>query len=154
MTEEGFGDYLENRYLDQVKWYDQRSGQNKKYYLFFQWGVILLSASLPVLIASLPERFQLIPLLLSVILAIGTTGLKTFKYQESWINYRTIAEALKKEKHFFDASLDSYAGHTNEEDKRSIFVERVESLISRENSIWVTTHQQRDEEKRPRGDAA
>jgi hypothetical protein len=40
---------------------------------------------------------------------------------------------LKKEKHFYDAELFEY----NEvEDKESFFIERVESLISRENTKW------------------
>jgi len=98
-----------------------------------------------VLIATVPEKLQWLTITVSIILPIGTAALKTFKFQEIWINYRTVSETLKKEKHFFDAELDDYA---NTEEKEALFVERVESMISRENSMWVTTHQQKDDESK------
>ena len=143
MDKEKFKDYLKSRYLDQIKWYSDRASRNKLFYHIFQWGVIILSATLPVIIASLPKSIQWITIVISIILAIGTTALKTFKFQENWINYRTISETLKKERHFYDAELDDYAEAT---DKESLFVERVEALISRENTLWVTTHMQKEEE--------
>lgn len=137
-----FKEYLTDRYNDQVLWYSNRATTNKQWYQIFQWGVVILSAAVPVLIASMPIRFQWFTITISIILAIGTSALKTFKFQENWVNYRTISETLKKEKHFYDARLDDYA---NTEDKEALFVERVESMISRENSLWVTTHQQKEE---------
>ena len=88
-----------------------------------------------------PPEAKLITAGIAVLLAIGTTGLKTFKFQENWINFRTVAETLKKEKHFFDAEVDDYADC---DDKIALFVTRVEAVISRENSLWVTTHQKSD----------
>jgi len=117
MKEADFENYLMKRYEDQTKWYSDSASKNKKFYiffqwgviiLFFQWGVIILSASLPVLIASVPESRQWVTVILSILLAIGTAGLKTFKFQENWINYRTISETLIKEKHYYDADLDEY----------------------------------------------
>jgi hypothetical protein len=64
----------------------------------FQWGVIILSALVPAMVVSLPETAKWITAVVAVILAIGTAGLKTFKFQENWVNYRTVAESLKKEK--------------------------------------------------------
>ena len=132
-----FNNYIEERYKDQIIWYSNCATRNKRFYTFFQWGVIVLSASLPVLIASVPEEWQLATVILSILLAIGTSGLKTFKFQENWINYRTISETLKKEKHFYDADLNDYSEAS---DKEALFIDRVESLISRENTLWVTTH--------------
>ena len=107
--------------------------------------MIILSASLPVLIASVPESRQWVTVILSILLAIGTAGLKTFKFQENWINYRTISETLKKEKHYYDADLDEYSEAS---DKDALFVDRVESLISKENTLWVTTHMHKKDEKK------
>ena len=95
----------------------------------------------------LPEKLQWVVLTISVFLAIGTAALKTFKFQENWINYRTIAETLKKEKHYYDAGLDDYADTS---DKEALFIDRVESLTSRENTIWVTTHRQKEVESVPK----
>lgn len=146
MEEKKFEEYLKDRYKDQINWYDNKASKNKKCYTIFQWGVIVLSVSLPVLIASAPDSWQLITIIISILLAIGTAALKTFKFQENWINYRTISETLKKEKHYYNAGLEEY---TKVSDKEALFVDRIESIISRENTLWVTTHMQkeRDEEK-------
>ena len=36
------------------------------------------------------------PIVTSVLVAIITASLKTFKFQENWINYRTTCETLEK----------------------------------------------------------
>lgn len=145
MEAEKFESYIKERYSDQIKWYGNKSSRNKTYYMIFQWGVIILSSSVPVLVGTLPESYKFISIIVSVVLAIGTGSLKAFKFQELWINYRTIAESLKKEKYFYNAGLSDYS---SVDDKEALFVERVESLISRENSLWITTHTQKDENEK------
>jgi len=139
MDQETFRKYLVDRYEDQINWYGAKAGRNKRIYQWFQWGVIVLASILPVLIA-LPEEYQfeyhrLVTILVSVMLAIGTAAVKTFKFQENWTNYRTTSEALRKEKYFYDAVVGSY-GSAN--DREALFVERVESIISGENTVWFT----------------
>lgn len=136
-----FEKFLSERYRPEIGWYDTKSARNKRFYYAIQWSVIVLSATIPVLISSLPINLKWITISLSIILAIGTAGLKTFKFQENWLNYRTIAESLKKELSFFEASIGDYQ---QAENKESLFVERVESLISRENTLWITIHQEKD----------
>lgn len=144
MNDEKFEKYLEGRYSDQVNWYDRKSARNKKFYCIFQWSVIVLSATLPVLVVSLSNDHKWISATLAVILAIGTAGLKTFKLQENWINYRTMAETLRKEKYFYDAGIDDYSDPSG---ANALFVERVEALISREHSLWITVHQPKDKKE-------
>ena len=144
MEKEKFSEYLQDRYGTQINWYDTKAAKNKKLYMFFQWGVIILSATLPVLVMSLTESARWITASIAAILAIGTAVLKTFKFQENWLGYRTIAESLKKEKYFYDAGLEDYADAS---DKEARFVERVESLISRENSLWINSHLQKEDEQ-------
>ncbi len=103
--------------------------------------MIILSAITPVLIEIdtdlLPsELFGRLALLTSLSVAILTSALKTFKYQENWINYRTTCETLRKESYFYEAELGEYR---DAERKESLFVDRVENLISRENTMWVST---------------
>lgn len=144
MGKDTFDKYLKDRYLNQINWYSDKASQNKIFYNVFQWVVIILASSLPVLISILPDSFKWITIVISVLLAIGTAALKTFKWQEIWINYRFISETLKKEKHFYDAEIDEYA---NADDKDGLFIERVENLISRENSLWVMTHIEKKNKK-------
>ena len=135
-------EYIKGRYKDQINWYDKKSTRNKRLYYFFQWGVVILSAVTPVLVSSLPESLKWVTTLVTIALAIGTTALKTFKFQENWINYRTIAEGLTKEQYYMLAGIGDYK---NSNDKYQLFVERVESLLSRESSLWITTHQEKKE---------
>lgn len=144
MTDEQFEEYLKERYRDQIDYYGSKAGWNKSVYNRFQWSVIIISAVMPVLVVSTFETAYIkwTTAGLSLILAIGTSALKAFKFQENWLNYRQLAETLKQEKYFYEAEIGSYA---NAPDKRALFVDRVESLISRENAIWTNVHQQKEE---------
>lgn len=137
MNTEDFKKYLKERYEDQINWYDKKSIWNQKKYLRFQWTVIVLSAITPVLVAIVPEATRWPAVVISALVAIGTTSLKTFKYQENWINYRTTCETLRKEIYFYTAGVGEYK---DIDERESLFVERVESLTSRENTMWLTTH--------------
>ncbi|MBN1478908.1 DUF4231 domain-containing protein [candidate division KSB1 bacterium] len=142
MDAKDFQEYLEKRYQDQVKWYDNKATINQKIYKRFQWLVIILSALTPVLIA-VEDIFHWPAIVIAAIVAILTTALKTFRYQEHWLNYRTTCETLKKEKVFYDAHAGLYR---DVEDKNITFIERVEALISQENTTWLSTAQQQRKE--------
>ena len=139
MNKDDFQKYIDERYYDQIKWYDEKSEKNKKLYEKFQFGLIIFSAITPVLIAIqmdpiISSYLKWFPIITSVFVAILASVLKTFKYQENWLNYRTISETLKKEIHFYNGNIDDYDGV---EDKEALFIGRVESIISRENTSWV-----------------
>ena len=148
MTDEKFEEYLNERYRDQISYYGAKAGWNKRMYNLFQLSVIIVSAVMPVLVVSTFETTFDTKYLkwatagLSLLLAIGTSALKAFKFQENWLNYRQLAETLKQEKYFYEADLGGYA---NAADKCAMFVDHVESLISRENAIWTNVHQQKEE---------
>ncbi len=147
MKKEDFDEYVTGRYKNQIAWYDKKAFRNHNAYQVFQWVTIILSALTPILIviAILGDILSIwISVGIAVLVAVFTTAMKTFKYQENWINYRTTCETLRKEKHFYDAGIQ---GYENVEDKEALFVERVESLISRENTLWVITH---EKEERPK----
>ena len=97
------------------------------------------------MVLAIPAEFTLITVILSIILAIITAALKTFKFQEIWINYRTTAETLKKEKFHYDAGAIEYA---DAENKEQLFIERVEALISRENTLWIATHTKKEDKEK------
>lgn len=144
MIQEDFQKYLKERYEDQINWYDKKSMWHQKMYKRFQGAVIVLSTITPVLIAIWKEETRWPAVIIAALVAIGTTSLKTFKYQENWINYRTTCETLRKEIHFYKAAVGDYK---DREDPESLFVERAEALISRENTMWLTTHLPKEEKK-------
>ena len=145
MNSDSFQKYLTDRYEDQTNWYQRKASENKKKYQLFQWSVIVLSALVPVLVAvervGENDLIWWFSIVASVLLAIGTAGVKTFKFQENWINYRSTAERLIQEQLFFNADIGEYASADN---KQKLFVERVEALISGENTGWVSTHKMKE----------
>jgi hypothetical protein len=130
-----FNEYLEKRYYDQLNYYSKSSGKNQKKYKNFQWVLIILSALTPVL-AALSEDFKLqfIVVIVSAIVAILTTGMKTFQYQELWVNYRATSEQLKPEIHYYNFGVGPYAVPGT--DKESLFISRVEGILDKEHQGW------------------
>lgn len=141
MNKEEFDKYLKSRYKDQMAWYGREAVWNHRAYQIFQWTAITLSASTPVLVVIGEGWVKWLAVVVAALVAISIATLKTFKYQENWISYRTTAEILKKEIHFYEAGIQ---GYENVEDREALFVERVESLISRENTLWLITHEKKE----------
>ena len=147
MDKATFDDYVTNRYMKQMEYYRDTAAKNQKKYKLFQWTLIVLSAVTPVLAALSSVSWfqdkdanaigvQLIHILLvivSSIVAILTTGLKTFQYQELWTIYRSTYEQLKPEKYYYDFGIGQYA---TAENKESLFVTRVEAMLDREHANW------------------
>ncbi|MFC1945433.1 DUF4231 domain-containing protein [Chloroflexota bacterium] len=145
MDKDKFEDYLESRYRKETDWYDKHAVWNHTAYQIFQWAAIVLSASTAVLVVIGTGSLKWIAAIIAVLVAISTTSLKTFKYQENWISFRTTCETLKKEFHYYEAGIH---GYEDSDDKEALFVDRVESLISRENTLWVVTHEKEEPHQR------
>jgi len=145
MNKEDFEKFISDRYKKEIAWYDGQANWNHRAYRLFQWSAVCLSALTPFLILIGQEWSKWLAVSVAVLVAISTTALKTFKYQENWINYRTTCETLRKEIYFYQAGIQ---GYDNAEDKEALFVQRVESLVSRENTLWVTTREKEDLPKR------
>jgi len=150
MNPQDFDDYLKNRYWDQIRYYEDKAGQNQRIYRYLQWALIILAALTPALIEFnlnelIGDGFGHLATLTSVIVVILTAALKTFKYQENWINYRTTCEALKKEKFLYDAGLSDYQ---QSDDRQAQFVDRVEALLARENTLWLSVQKKKEDRKR------
>lgn len=154
-----FDEYVENRYRKQMDYYSKSSSKNQKKYKQFQWILIILSALTPVLAAlngvtssnSLKifnvgsQVVQILLVVISSIVAILTTGLKTFRYQDLWIKYRTTYELLKPEIYYYEFNIGMY-GSTGT-DKEGVFVTRVEAILNTEHSQWQPVSKSQDEKK-------
>jgi len=140
VDEKTFHEYLDGRYCPQVRWYDDRAQKNRAWYVVLQWTTIALSVAVPPLVALATEWGRWVAVPMSGLVAVLTAGLKTFKFEQNWLNFRTTSETLRKEKYLYDARVGEYAATT---DPERLFVERVESLISREHTAWVRTHKRK-----------
>jgi hypothetical protein len=145
MDKATFEDYVENRYKNQMDYYSKSAGKNQKRYKQFQWILIIFSAMTPVLAALNGKSFklnggdytmdlQMLVIISAAIVAILTTGLKTFNYQELWVNYRATYEKLKPEFYYYEFNIGPYG--TAGIDKESLFVTRIEAMLDAERTLW------------------
>jgi hypothetical protein len=136
MDNEVFKDYVENRYKDQMSYYSKAAGKNQRKYKQVQWVLIIFSALTPILAAFDGKwvSLQIPVVLISAIVAVLTAGLKTFQYQEMWVNYRATNELLKPEIYYYNFAVGPYAGEGI--DKETLFVSRVETILDKEHINW------------------
>ena len=143
MDEQAFNRYLEERYNDEVKYYNKKSGECKKWNQRFQVTIIVLSAITPVLaildnkIFNIETKF--LTTVVASIVAIASSVSKFMKYEENWVTYRSVCESLTREKYLMEAGISEYARCTDNESKYKLFVERAESIMSKESGLWLTS---------------
>ena len=141
----GEDEYLENRLDHQIKWYSTKSSDNQKYYKNLRTIEIVCAAIIPFMagLGSIISCNEYIMGFLGVVIAVcaGVTALN--KYQENWITYRTTCETLKHEKYLYLTKSIPY----DDESAFHNLVERVESLISKENTQWSRVSKGKDEKK-------
>ncbi|MBC8490435.1 MAG: DUF4231 domain-containing protein [Bacteroidetes bacterium] len=85
-------------------------------------------------------------IIFSACVAAGLGILKFCKFEDLWHNYRTTCETLKKEMAHYKMQTDVY---NSADDSDKLFVERVESIISKENIKWVSTIIEDREKNKP-----
>lgn len=134
MTE---SDYLQQRVEGQLNWYSEKSSICQYRYKTLRIIEIVAAAIIP-LLSGMGEKVLYGPWvigLLGVIIAISASVGSLLKYHENWIQYRATSEALKHEKFLFLSHVAPYDG----EERFHVLVQRVEGLISNENSTWTQT---------------
>ena len=147
MKNEEFAQYVKDRYQGQMNYYKVANRKNQKKYKLFQWILIVLSAITPVLAAlmSLWPGIQIGVVIISALVAILTTGLKTFQYQELWVTYRATYEQLKPEIHYYNFGVGPYGEEGI--DKESLFIARVEIILDKEHQGWPPAKKLSEENK-------
>ena len=127
--------YLKERLQDQIDWYDSKSMKNQKWFKRLQVAAIFASATIPFLSGYITETTLLLKVsvgLLGLVVTAITAVLGLYKFQENWFEFRTTCESLKHEKYMFLTKSEPY----DQGDPFRLLVERVESLISKENTAW------------------
>ncbi|MEZ5082587.1 MAG: DUF4231 domain-containing protein [Bacteroidales bacterium] len=154
MENEAFARYVKDRYEGQMNYYKVANRANQKKYKRFQWILIVLSAITPVLAAldlnvepgSRWEFLKYSVVVISAFVAILTTGLKTFQYQELWVTYRATYEQLKPEIHYYNFGVGPYGEEGI--NKESLFINRVETILDKEHQGWPPAKKLQEENKK------
>ncbi|MBB3697730.1 DUF4231 domain-containing protein [Flammeovirga yaeyamensis] len=130
--------YIKERLDAQISWYDTKSIHNHKVYKSLCIIEIVAAAFVPFTsgIATGLETYVSLMFIITGILGISISiiaGILSLgKYQEKWIEYRTTSESLKKEKYLYLTENYPY----NEDNSFRMLVQRIEGLISKENTNW------------------
>ena len=131
-------DPIVQRLEDQLGWYERKSRAARGAFKRIKVIEIVAAALIPFLTGQPWPYMTYIVGSLGVIITVLEGLLHLNQYQENWSNYRKTAESLKHEKFLFLAHAGPYAGATA---PRAMLAERVEALISQENSQWVAALQ-------------
>jgi hypothetical protein len=130
-------DPTEARLDSQIKWYDERSASNKRWYEGLKATEIVAAAAVPVSVAVYSTAWLAATLGALVVVLEGILQLKQF--HSTWLTYRSTCEALKHEKYLYLAKAGPYASVP---DPHALLATRIEETVSRENAKWVGTQSQ------------
>jgi len=128
-----------DRLEDQIDWYNKKSLSNQHIYKWIKTVEILAAAVIPFLSTLKFQYAGWITGGLGVLITVLEGMLHLNQYQQNWIAYRSTCELLKHEKFTFLAGGGAYANATN---ARALLAERVESLVSQEDTKWASIQQQ------------
>jgi Protein of unknown function (DUF4231) len=138
--------YIKDRLDEQAQWHSNKATWNRR--RFYAAEIIALAggALIPIVNASnLPDalvRMSSAVLGAIVVIAVGTA--KLYKFQENWLSYRALAEALNREKELYTYGASDYEGAGGDRRDR-LLVERVENMLASATSQYVSLH--RSEER-------
>lgn len=139
-------EYIITRLNVQINWYDKKSILAQKKYKLFTFFTILCTSLTPVA-ANLILSTQISKYVVSFLGVFATLSqgiINMSKYNENWIEYRTVCETLKKEKYMF---LTNAGVYHDIEDSFVYFAERTESIISQENLNWANITKEEKEKR-------
>ena len=144
--------YIGERLDDQISWYGKKSALNKFRFRICQFIVIVASAVIPIINLGIPlvattankdaPFYALgITAILGGIVTIVTALSTMDAYYQTWVLYRTTGETLKRERFLFINNAGDYSSFSGEA-KNKLLVERIEGILSSENSKFLSLQQQ------------
>lgn len=138
-------EYLQERVEQQLSWYGKKSAGNKSRYQILR----LMQISLGIFVSAGGLYADAIPhgtWLLSafgVLISLSAAWETVFDHQNNWIRYRRIKEELKREKILYATASGPYRKEVAQVDAAeasfTLFVARVEGLLSQEVDQWSTS---------------
>ncbi|MFK7855056.1 MAG: DUF4231 domain-containing protein [Granulosicoccus sp.] len=125
--------YLAERVDDQLDWYNQKSTTNKNLYMRLQCFSLVAGSLIPLIALSFDTvEARIAVAIIGALTAIVSGLLSLFQYRDLWVDYRSTAELLKREKYLFLAKAAPYDASS----AFPVFVNNVESILLSENSQW------------------
>src|SRR5262245_20378034 len=145
-------EYVERRLEPQRKWHNEKATWNKRRFYTAEVATLLAGAAIPVVnlwVAKDPFWTGVFSAVLGGVVVVAASVGKLFKFHENWLQYRTLVEALEREKELYSVGAGEYADADKAERNR-LLVERVENVLANTTSQFIETHQSTRELKSDR----
>lgn len=136
-------EYVERRLEPQRKWHNEKATWNKRRFYTAEVATLLAGAAIPIVnlwVVKDPYWAGLLSAILGGVVVVAASVGKLFKFHENWLQYRTLAEALEREKELYSVGAGDYA-ELDEAGRNRLLVERVESILASTTSQFIETHQ-------------
>lgn len=135
------------RLEDQLGWYELKSQFNQKRYKGWKTVQIILSVAIPALTLLPDDWSKWAVSVAGVMIAVLEALQQLNQYSTLWWTYRETAERLKHEKFLFLSVGGPYRGMA-EQDRLVSMAERIEDIITAENSGWLQESRKGSEPKK------
>jgi hypothetical protein len=147
---------IAKRWLDQVLWFENKSGQCRKSYNRLRLFIIIGGIVLPALMTmsgnineqqlssdqqidrALKRGLATAPFVLSISIAIAAAVEEFCRFGDRFRQYRQSAEALKSEGWQYLQGSGAYADSKSQTEAYPLFAARVESIIQKDVEIYIT----------------
>jgi hypothetical protein len=139
------------RLEEQRKWYSAKSRRAQRLYKWIKGIEIVAAALIPFLAGRQFKYHDGVVGGFGVLITILEGILQLNQYQQVWTMYRATSEALTHEKYLFLALAGPYsAAGVN---ASVLLAERIETIMSQENTKWVSVQEQSGKSKDAEGEA-
>ncbi len=122
------------RVEEQIRWYDQKSNDAQWWFKRSKVTEVACAAIIPLISTICPIGASALGAAILVLETLQHLN----QWQHNWVTYRSTCEALRHEKYTYLARSGPYDGADADLAKK-LLAERVESLISREHSKWISS---------------
>lgn len=130
-------EYLSARVDNQAEWFSNKSQSNQRAFKRLRVAEVVFAAAIPLLVGHITNGDTALKIAVGVLgaaIAVISGLLAIYKYQENWIHYRSVSEALKREKFLFLTKTSPY----EKSDPDGLFVKTIETILSKENNGWAS----------------
>ncbi|MDX1991131.1 MAG: DUF4231 domain-containing protein [bacterium] len=139
--------YMEHRWYSQWSYYDKKASDAKKQYHRYQLFAVIGAGCVTALVGLSPiatnitvrNGLTVLTVLVSLLVTSATAIEAVQKFGDSWRNYRSAAEELKREKSLYDVRSGSYR---KAKKPFLLFVERCEEIMAKQNGSWAALREE------------
>lgn len=143
-------EYINERLVAQMDWYDKKSSDNKKKYKRIKRAESVIAALIPVMIMfgafkivqenHLEIYLQIVAALAGVALVIMNSFLELDEHHKLWKEYRVTCEMMRHERYMYMTRSEPY----DEADAFPRLVEKIEAILNSETQRWKQIDKQID----------